>query len=97
MFTRWATKQAMCVVAIAACSLVLSPETAWAWAWPADGSILRGFSVQDDQYAAGQHRGIDVALAGAPVGPRAGVRGGLVRRSGPDPRVDGHDRDVGRL
>ena len=67
MFTRWATKQAMCVVAIAACSLVLSPETAWAWAWPADGSILRGFSVQDDQYAAGQHRGIDVALAGAPA------------------------------
>jgi hypothetical protein len=57
----------MRVGAIAAFFLALSPDTAWAWAWPADGPLLRGFSVQDDRYAAGQHRGIDVALGGASV------------------------------
>ncbi|MGH3128652.1 MAG: murein hydrolase activator EnvC family protein, partial [Gaiellaceae bacterium] len=67
MFTRRATKRAIGVGAIAFWSLALSPDTAWAWAWPADGPILRGFSVQDNQYAAGQHRGIDVALDGAPA------------------------------
>jgi Peptidase family M23 len=48
---------------------------ALAWTWPADGPVLRAFSFGDDPYAAGQHRGIDVAgEADAPVrAPAAGV------------------------
>ena len=38
---------------------------AQAWAWPADGEILRAFSVGDDPYAGGQHRGVDLALGDA--------------------------------
>ena len=62
MFTRRATTWAVCVVVAAAWSLAVSPHAAWAWVWPAEGPVLRGFSVQGDKYAAGQHRGIDVAL-----------------------------------
>jgi pyruvate/2-oxoglutarate dehydrogenase complex dihydrolipoamide acyltransferase (E2) component len=36
-----------------------------AWAWPVDGPVLRPFVADDDPYAGGQHRGIDV---GAPTG-----------------------------
>ena len=48
---------------------------ALAWTWPADGPVLRAFSFGDDPYAAGQHRGIDVAgEEGAPVrAPAAGA------------------------
>ena len=48
---------------------------ALAWTWPVDGPVLRPFSLGDDPYAAGQHRGIDVAAAsGSPVGaPVAGT------------------------
>ena len=45
-------------------ALVAGPA-AWAWTWPADGAVLRGFSVGSDKYAGGQHRGIDVALGDA--------------------------------
>ena len=39
-----------------------------AWNWPVDGPVLRPFSLGDDPYAGGQHRGIDVgADVGAPV------------------------------
>jgi hypothetical protein len=41
-------------------ALVLSGSAA-AWSWPADGDVLRGFTLGTDAYAAGQHRGIDVA------------------------------------
>ena len=37
---------------------------ALAWAWPADGAVLQGFSVGDNPYAGGQHRGIDIAIEG---------------------------------
>ncbi|MDQ3121876.1 MAG: M23 family metallopeptidase, partial [Actinomycetota bacterium] len=40
-------------------------SSAEAWAWPADGSVLRQFSLGDDPYAGGQHRGVDIALEGA--------------------------------
>jgi murein DD-endopeptidase MepM/ murein hydrolase activator NlpD len=43
--------------------------TAGAWSWPADGAMLRPFTLGSNPYAAGQHRGIDVA----------GVEGSLVR------------------
>ena len=47
---------------------------ALAWTWPADGPVLRPFTFGEDPYAAGQHRGIDVAdEPGAPVrAPQAG-------------------------
>ena len=49
---------------------------ALAWTWPVDGPVLRPFSLGDDPYAAGQHRGIDVAAAsGSPV--RAPVAGSV--------------------
>ena len=34
-----------------------------AWSWPADGDVLRPFTLGGDAYAAGQHRGLDVAGA----------------------------------
>ena len=49
-------------------------STALAWAWPVDGAVLREFSVGDDEYAAGQHRGIDIAIGGADI-VRAPVSG----------------------
>ena len=47
---------------------------AWAWTWPADGAVLREFSVGTDTYAAGQHRGVDIALGDSRVvvAPAAG-------------------------
>jgi hypothetical protein len=53
-------------------TLVGAPP-ALAWTWPADGPVLQPFVLGDDPYAAGQHRGIDVAgIAGAPVHAPAG-------------------------
>ena len=43
-------------------ALVLS-GSAMAWSWPADGDVLRPFALGGDAYAAGQHRGVDVAGA----------------------------------
>ena len=39
----------------------LVPASAQAWSWPVGGRVLRPFVLGDDPYAAGQHRGIDVA------------------------------------
>ena len=39
----------------------LIPASAQAWTWPVDGRVLRPFVFGTDPYAAGQHRGIDVA------------------------------------
>ncbi len=47
---------------------------AHAWAWPADGDVLRAFSLGDNPYAGGQHRGVDIAL-GASRTVRAPVSG----------------------
>ena len=41
-------------------ALALSGPAA-AWSWPADGDVLRPFTLGSNAYAAGQHRGIDVA------------------------------------
>ena len=48
---------------------------ALAWTWPAAGPVLRPFTLGDDPYAGGQHRGVDIAgEAGTPVrAPAAGV------------------------
>ncbi len=61
MFTSRATKRLMVVVATSLCALV-GPPAAWSWTWPADGPVLREFSLGDNPYAGGQHRGLDVAL-----------------------------------
>ena len=55
-------------------SLVLCSPAA-GWVWPADGPVLRPFAAEDDPYAGGQHRGIDIAgPAGANLrSPAAGV------------------------
>ena len=54
-------------VAALACASLFGAPSALAWAWPADGPVLRPFALGDDPYAAGQHRGIDVALGSAGV------------------------------
>ena len=33
----------------------------WGWTWPLAGDVLRPYSLGPDPYAAGQHRGVDVA------------------------------------
>ena len=48
--------------AMSVAALALSGP-AYAWSWPADGDVLRPFALAGDAYAAGQHRGIDVAGA----------------------------------
>ncbi len=53
-------------------ALVWTPG-AGAWTWPADGSVLQGFSFGGNPYGAGQHRGIDVAdPSGAAIAAPAG-------------------------
>jgi hypothetical protein len=45
----------------------VSPALA-AWTWPLQGDVITGYRNGDDPYAAGQHRGIDIAGAvGTPV------------------------------
>ncbi len=41
-------------------SLGIAPS-AMAWTWPLGGPVLRPYSLGPDAYAAGQHRGVDVA------------------------------------
>lgn len=62
------------LLAAAVAALVIAPA-AQAWTWPADGPVLRPFTLGDDPYAGGQHRGIDVGgELGSPVRtPAAGT------------------------
>ncbi|MSO95221.1 MAG: M23 family metallopeptidase [Thermoleophilia bacterium] len=55
-------------------ALVAAPQS-WAWTWPLSGAVLRPYSLGPDPYAAGQHRGIDIAgVRGDPVrAPAAGT------------------------
>ena len=47
--------------ASALAALVLAP-VAGAWSWPVNGDVLKGFAFDySHPYAAGQHRGIDIA------------------------------------
>ncbi len=68
MFTHRATRCVACLVVAAVWSLVAG-SPARAWVWPVDGAVLRGYAVDGDKYAAGQHRGIDIA-----VGEGASIR-----------------------
>ena len=67
--------------AVAAGALLLAPPTALAaWTWPLDGEVVTAYRNGDDPYAAGQHRGIDIAgRVGAPV---VAASAGLVRFAG---------------
>ena len=56
-----------------------SPALA-AWTWPADGEVITSYLNGADPYAAGQHRGIDIA---GPVGaPVVAATAGTVRFAG---------------
>src|SRR5256714_15690264 len=64
----------MRVLVLGVLAALLLVPSASAWTWPADGPVLRGFSFSaSNPYAAGQHRGIDVAGdSGASVPAPAG-------------------------
>ncbi len=56
-------------------AILVGASPAHAWTWPANGPVLQPFTFADDPYAAGLHRGIDVAApAGTAVrAPAAGT------------------------
>jgi hypothetical protein len=56
--------------------MLLVVPGARAWTWPADGPVVRPFSLGPDPYAGGQHRGIDVG--GAPGASVRAPAGGTV-------------------
>ena len=68
-----------CTLVLLAFFALVSP--AWAdWVWPVRGEVLTPYQNGDDPYAAGQHRGIDIAAAvGTPV---VAAVGGEVRFAG---------------
>src|SRR5215211_595910 len=55
--------------------MLAAPLSASAWSWPAGGAVVRPFVFGPDPYAAGQHRGIDVAALPGDlvVAPASGV------------------------
>lgn len=63
---------------------VARPADARGWQRPVDGAVLRPFSVGPDRYAAGQHRGVD--LAAAPDAPVRAACAGRVSFAGRVPR-----------
>ncbi|HVF77170.1 MAG TPA: M23 family metallopeptidase [Solirubrobacteraceae bacterium] len=73
------------VLAVVVVVLVLPGRAvAGGWERPVDGPVLRVFSVGGDRFAAGQHRGVDLA---APVGASVrSVCGGRVSFAGRVPR-----------
>jgi hypothetical protein len=84
------------LVAFAAFALPPPAVAASGWAWPVRGDVVTPYRNGDDPYAAGQHRGIDVAApVGTPVeSATAGrvVHAGVVGSSGLTVAVlaDGH-------
>jgi hypothetical protein len=70
------------LVIAALAALVLAPA-AQAWTWPAEGAVLRPFSLGESPYAGGQHRGIDVG--GEPGSTVRAAAGGTVFFAGSVP------------
>src|SRR5674476_849088 len=56
--------------AAALAAMILAAPAA-SWAWPADGQVIRAFSLGDDPYAGGQHRGVDIAADSGSSEPAA--------------------------
>ena len=74
------TRFAIATVLVAAALLAAAPPAVAAWSWPLAGEVITPYRNGDDPYAAGQHRGIDIAgPAGAPV---VAAVPGLVRFAG---------------
>ena len=74
------TRLAIAAVAALALSLLAPPPALGAWVWPLRGDVITHYRNGGDPYAAGQHRGIDIAgPAGAPV---VAAAGGVVRFAG---------------
>src|SRR5918997_748938 len=95
MRSRWLVVLVLVAVAVTPAGVV-SPSgaagaAARAWQRPVDGPLLRPFSVGPDRFAAGQHRGVDLAAAPATrVRAACGGRGGFAGRAprgGPAPRA----------
>ncbi|MDQ3380480.1 MAG: M23 family metallopeptidase, partial [Actinomycetota bacterium] len=63
MFAQRATR-GLAVILLTIAWTLTTASGAQAWAWPADGDVLRAFSLGDNPYAGGQHRGVDIALGG---------------------------------
>ena len=74
---RWWFVAAVCAVVLAS---LVSAAGAFAWTWPAEGPVLRPFSVGPDPYAGGQHRGVDIGAAVGQRRGRTGRRDRLLRR-----------------
>ena len=68
-------RRVLSVAVVAAIAPLVVVPGAVGWSWPVEGPLLRPFSLAADEYAAGQHRGVDIgAAAGDPVrAPAAGV------------------------
>jgi len=82
---RMPTSVLVAVAAALGLCLPLAPcAVARGWERPVEGAVLRPFSVGPDRFAAGQHRGVDLA---APPGARVRAAcGGRVRFAGRLPR-----------
>jgi len=69
------------IAAAAFAAVLLTAASARAdWVWPVSGEVITAYRNGDDPYAAGQHRGIDIAAA--PGTPVVAAAGGEVRFAG---------------
>jgi hypothetical protein len=75
MRSRW-----LVVLVLMAVAVTPAGAAARAWQRPVDGAVLRPFSVGPDRFAAGQHRGAD--LAAPPAAPVRAACGGRVGFAG---------------
>jgi len=74
----------LALAVVAVCLVLPGRAAARGWERPVGGPVLRVFSVGPDRFAAGQHRGVDLA---APVGARIRAAcGGRVSFAGRVPR-----------
>ena len=81
--------------AVALAWALAAPFEARAWTWPADGPVVREFSLGDNPYAGAAPRDRRRARRRRERA-RPGVRRGHVRRGRADARPHGDDRDAGR-
>ena len=77
---RTAAALALSALALLAIALPSPAVAAAGWTWPVTGEIITAYSNGEDPYAAGRHRGIDIAAA--PGTPVAAAVAGTVRFAG---------------